>query len=1120
MAEETGGLTHQDEKDYLEGRALLNGPAEDRERGKVTLSAVVDKADGTDLGRKARELLESVSQPLRPSRLDPLSEEFLHRWVNITSLTHPALAELLGELKENHAIRVRLRETIFADLSRWVNEKLPYIKDLRRAELQAVRNFIQVSEGSDFNDLPELAALRKAIFNIHYNHYAPRILDALNDWNLAEALGLIEEVGVAPGGFEEEMRRLQEQVDQVTQRKKAMMAALDGLPASEPTDWLSAKLLIQSLVPLQNILAADKLPPSWRGKAQEAFDLRVGLAEAFMKGRAARAVEILDLQDFWLKASDLNAQQVDARLTPVAHWFSSCLDHSILSLSREVRAAESPDALTERAAAVGAQIQSLPIALTGRLSALVQAMHETAEAWQLLRQGHQIEIPTNSNENLPRPTQLLQDVEIFRAVMERVEGAFSAIANPEAEPAGRNALLEAEKVAKGVLAQWPEHARGIELLHKAQHNLSVYALDEALREWRISDFFALLGTARNEEFYAQLANCRSELETLSGLAGRPDAQDWQTAAEWWQQWCAVSGALEKQSLPAVLTGLLAAEKARRLNRWLEILEAFKTRKASADVWQAAADSLDAAAELSSYQREFARRAAVERARRFIETGEFAEAETIVSSLDADHKDTRRLRMLVEIERARQRSIGDLARVLYDKWNAVRQYVERPFDVLLAAVEDAWVRADDDVLRLLRVVIDRALVHPQPDENRFAALQGWDLWLQLEDELSAPISTLAIKRLTDYLRAKEAQWSDTGLHERLRRLVEVWSRKEDYRTLTWAYQAFAKVSPEIMKGAEDPVIRLSARSDSLITNTLDTLRVSCEVVPAHLEQALREMEAEQAEWQQLDEFYIVWPGLGESPKPSPQFTSALNKVRVLADLATDLIHLHEVDLRNLENRNRLQEVMRRVKAHFDGFAFKDGLLAQVNRLYPLAYIGAQQEVIYQAADRCGGSQEDEFFELNLFRELAKEIREQAGVFEKNGAKGGAMWRIISEESCREVFARAGILRPLPNPPDLDRLAEIVDLLQDEDASLQDWLNSLLEEAPPLPEGGRLVKENHQDYLLRFPKNSPQSLKVYRQFERKVYPAKVKMVLQQCRNDLPEWVGRFLDEGIPKKGTLHV
>src|SRR5262249_16245365 len=155
--------------------------------------------------------------------------------------------------------------------------KLPYIKDLRKAELQAVRNFIQVSEGSDFNDLPELAALRKAIFNIHYNQYAPRIMDALNDWNLAEALRLIEEVGVAPGGFEEEMGRLQEEVDQVTQRKKAVMAALDGLPHSEPTDWLSAKLLIQSLVPLQNILSADKLPQSWRGKAQEALNLRVGL---------------------------------------------------------------------------------------------------------------------------------------------------------------------------------------------------------------------------------------------------------------------------------------------------------------------------------------------------------------------------------------------------------------------------------------------------------------------------------------------------------------------------------------------------------------------------------------------------------------------------------------------------------------------------------------------------------------------------------------------------------------------------------------------------------------------------------------------------------------------------
>src|SRR5262249_2057085 len=118
MAEETGGLTPHNEKNYLEGRALLNGPAEKRERGKGMLRDVADKANGTDLGRKARELLESVSQPLRPPRPDPLSEEFRHRWTNVTSLTHPALAELLGELKENHAIRVRLRETIFADLSR------------------------------------------------------------------------------------------------------------------------------------------------------------------------------------------------------------------------------------------------------------------------------------------------------------------------------------------------------------------------------------------------------------------------------------------------------------------------------------------------------------------------------------------------------------------------------------------------------------------------------------------------------------------------------------------------------------------------------------------------------------------------------------------------------------------------------------------------------------------------------------------------------------------------------------------------------------------------------------------------------------------------------------------
>lgn len=197
---------------------MLRGTGAERAEACATLRKIVEDNRGTPYAADALRLLEGCEGRNTVEPKDSELLEFSRRWEEIHGLTHVGLLKFLKDLSQKPAVAARLRSIIIRDLGGWLADEVPRV-DLHTPpdKLKALDRFIAtISELKTYaNDLEELKPLRGALFQIRLSEAGRRIRAALQVWFFDEAWAAFQTLSKPLVSFEDEVKRLQDEIYRV-----------------------------------------------------------------------------------------------------------------------------------------------------------------------------------------------------------------------------------------------------------------------------------------------------------------------------------------------------------------------------------------------------------------------------------------------------------------------------------------------------------------------------------------------------------------------------------------------------------------------------------------------------------------------------------------------------------------------------------------------------------------------------------------------------------------------------------------------------------------------------------------------------------------------------------------
>jgi hypothetical protein len=1117
---------------------MLQGadPAQ-REKALEIIRDIVSEADGTATAKEAREILEKQERPRREEERDPVLEAYSRRWSGVQGLTDPNIVRLLRELKGQPGVAVRLRSNAVRDIRKWIELVLPRIPDgLSRQEIDTLNGFVAEVSQIDAYRVDEIVPLRRSLFLLRYQELRQQIDEALDRWAMEEAWRLHAELTPAPEEFKADVLHIQKRIYQVEQLRQSVEESLAQLsrkmpetwPETWPATWLDLRMLVSSLGNSEGYLAGNRLPAGWRERVEEAIDGGTLAARAFLERQASLAVDPAGLREFQARHRELELAGIGDRLAASEDWFRNALNSIEKHARAEVAGAASVEELKAVARKLGERSDGLPEAVADRMRNLAGQVNVVAANWLGMIYGDEFDASTQ--EGLPAPEGFLKAAPEYRAQLDEINQASAAI-KADAAPAEED-YRESLRVAEKVLARREGHNSALKLKREAERGILCWRLDEALRGWRIEEFLAATQAERAEGVYRDLALNHAVLRELAELAGLEEFQGWRDAADWWTEWREKKKHLPQpeSDWPDSLKLAARRQEERRRDQWHGALASLIEADLAPEEAQQAAESLKRelqALSLQGYYQTLMRKAAVARAHRHIDDGQFEKAAAEIAALDEYHEETLRLRTRLNVEEARARSVGETADALFREWQNIARYLPNAHQVLLDTVRQAWETEEAESLKNLRMVLDRAVAGGGAGADQTPQLREWAEWLKVEQAIRAGQSLESVAQMADYLRRAEAR-DRPAYKQRLERLARFWRAGGNTVMLAWAYQAFNRFDPSLMPSPRDPVEDLIAEGAAIAKRSLDAMR-SLEAGGDPVESAgnsggarrLREevrrlsagLREHQGKWRELDNYLDLLHYEELRGKPSPDFIAVQQLSESLLKALDDLDGLRDADWRRDETLETFDAVRRTMMSQFGEFALQPGILARIDHWDPLTRLRFLEARLAEAAELCDSDSQIEIYEERHFANVRRWVGELIEVLTTTGADSWKMWQIASADYCELVYNKAGILMPGIQPPDLHELAKCVDRLMKEELEFKRKIEELSEQRPNVPARGSFDPQRHRDYLERFPKQPPGSRKVYRRFDRFAMGGPMQTILKQSRAYLPDWVRKYLDEGLP-------
>lgn len=1087
---------------------LRTSDVEQRTRACDGLQTIVEKWQGTTYGKRAKQLLEKNCRSGAPEQNPELSE-FVNRWVGIHKLTDVGLHDFLSELQSRPAIAARLRREVIKDLREWISAAVPNIGTQTPAEeINALNGFVNMISALEAYEaeMEEIKQLRTALFGVSYEKAEQKILAALRAWSFDEAWEALQQLSKPPASFEKDVARRQEEIYRADQIHREVRQLLDKLPQDAPQSWSDAASLIDYARGITRYMS-DAVPEAWRQSLETARQMSVGAVAGFLERSAGRVSDFHELREFQAAYETLKVGEIVADVPLRREWLQNALDLLAQNVGGEIERADSPEALDVICLGLINERAGLPDIVVEVMNAFRRQSEEISVCWKTIRTGGDFPDPMPSRP--PLPEAFMRAIEFFDERLRRVKEAFEKLEVVDEADAGQ-AYAEAAATADEILKELGNHTLALELKEKSERKITLQQINEAVAEYRIERLLELCRPYREDPVCGYYVAHERQLRALRELIMEKPFSGSHEAEGWWQLWrvrCENIG----PDTPEALNRMILREQENRTDQWHSLLARLIAEPLPPEKCEEIAASLKGEMQrldLKWRLTGFLQKASIGYAERFIKSKNWQRAEEKIAELDEDHESTRRLKTLLAVERARETGVVALSHVLKRDWSQISSYLEEEAHAILSqAVAEAWERGEKETLANLRMVVSRILATGNVPPEFLKEFARWEEWLSLEGDVYGGGGMACVKKLVSYLETRSPH--DTLLGKQLERLVDYWQERKDAVMLTWAYEAFRDcVAMPSNRSVED----LKEQKLRLAVGYEERLRSDPQLELIDIKAMQRELKKTEDEWDKLTDYLNELPHVVTGVKLPTRYYEIRELISQLIELWTTLDQLKSADFRQEVEREKLDACGRILASRFGGVALQKKLFEQERRLEPLRQVTFLQNRIMEAASACG---DEEMWDANgVFGELTRRLRDMINLFRQTGFEGGVLWNLISNEYCITVHARAGSLLPRPSPPDLSELAAQFAKLESEEGTLKQNWRELLNRKPIVPSRSSFDAESYLDYLELFPKDPPHSRRGYLQFKRSFAISEpMPTILAQSRRYLPEWLCKYLDEGIP-------
>lgn len=1101
-------LMDKTQEDIIHFELMLRGTPEQRMQACQGLRVIVENWQGTPYGKKAKQILDNNNKQDAVEEKDPELSRFTNRWIGIHKLTDVDLPIFLRELQAKPAIAARLRREVIGDLREWISASLPSIgPQTPPEEVKALDRFSAIPALKNYEaELNELKQLRHELFQLRYQKVTPRIKAALAAWSFDEAWKAMEELSNPPASFEKSVSQFQDQIYQADQKRQEVYELLDKLPQDGPSAWDEAAQLVNYAREVSSYLN-DEVSEAWLKRLRAAKQRSLAEVTVFLEKQAGKALEFSELRSFQTAYKDLQAGD-DADISLRKEWFKNALDLFTQNVANDTAAADSPEALDVIRLGLVNDRAGLPDILVAELNEWEIRIGEISASWKAIRIGDGF--PAGMPTRGLLPDAFIKTVEIARERLDYIKDAFALLESSEG-PETLGVYLEAARTAVRILQEHRDHTLALKLKENAERKIDHYKINNAIAEWQIDRLLELCRPLKQDPVCSYYLANDEALRSLHELVSAPLFTGSRESQAWWQLWRARVDRLPAQ-LPDALRAALAREEDIRADQWHAVLATLsETPLFPEDCEQVAASLKDELTRLDLKWRQtsFLHKATIGYAERFIRSKQWPQAQEKIAELDQDNESIRRLQTLLAVERARETGVVKLSQVLKSNWSHISLYLKQPAHAILAdAVAEAWEDQEEEALKSLRMVMSRVLATGDASAELLEEFTCWEEWLTLEGYVRSVGGLASVKKLVVFLNTQAPP--NELLSKRLQRLIDCWQGQKDKVMLAWAYEAFQDY---IAVPVQRPLAALSEQNSQLATGVESALHCDDQLKLAGLKAKQGELKHAEDEWARLTDYLNELPRTLADTKLAPRFYEVRDLLSLLIETWETLDKLKHADLRLPSERESLDACRRILNGKFAGVAFQQKLLDLEQQLEPLTNLNFLQTRIVTAAAKCGS--DDEWDQKGLFAELVKCLRDMIDVFRQLGAEGGTLWRLISAEYCITVHARAGSLLPKPSPPDLSSLAQQFAELETEEQKLVRVWQELRKRTPIVPSRSQFEPESYLEFLGLFPKEPPHSRRGYMQFKRNFAMTEpIPTILAQSRRYLPEWLCKYLDEGIPQ------
>lgn len=1085
----------------------------------------------------------------------------------------------LTNSKRVELARASLRHEVIAELKQWIKKETEETA-LQQDEQDWITERVKaVHEHPDFENVlnQELKAWQQALFNKKYQQQKNKIQAVLANWLIDKAWHLFN--ALPPTELQDEVATLKQEITEVDHDVRVLNRRLEQFKEIPPKPfqkggmtWAEMRRLVEQKPALQQFQPQSHypIPTDKQQQIQECLARFSAYVSTFLANEAQKCRDLQDIREFWKQClktdtfapSDSIRQEETDTIAPSdsirqeassdsirqeeassdsfrqVPWFNDVVEAHKKENDNVIRLASTAEELDNIGLRLQNESECLPPSIEAGLKLRALAVFELAEIWRTVITGENFSILEKDLVAIPEAFQ--NDISRYQTIWEQLDNISQRLHPATDYPTAEDFQWATGQLTE-ILKNYPTHKRALRLQAEVAQSSQQHRFDVALQKWDIVGFLTDCqhtnpdGAVRH---YLKLAEYEKELYQLNQLAKAEKFSNMSDAKAWWTTWKSAIQILSPKAaeLPATFWDQVEAVEEQRRAEWFKLSETLlaDTQATAADYHKAASTISicldDPVAYFRQYYNEFTRKAYFKETEGYINANNWQAAQQSLAQFKQSggtEEEGQRLTILLDIRQKQAENPSALANRLWDNWRYVHRYLapEDISDLLYVAIKENWRNYADERLSKLETLASRLA-----SEQMSEPLRWWIEWLEIEKQLEIlPNAALpkgginAIERLAKFVLAPNQGKVAAELRKPLERLAKSWQRVHKSSAtrkilpFIWLYQSSEHIQPPLISDATDPLTQFTQQSEQSVAQIEANLKNATMLSETKLLTALDEVKSVLEQWQTLEDYFESLPyQTSHHPVKPALFNDVQNRIDKLLSVQRELVYLEEADIRQFNNKKKLEGSRYYLSTQLQHFGVQPDLLKRVEELLSLKDIHHEYKNFERAGFRCGSCASNDLDTPHLFEKMGNHLKAVMAVFEKANVVERGMWRYLSQECDDFVRQEAGVLVAPSATPDLRELLTLLQTLEEEESSFRNNIWEVGRAAPDVPTGGTLdcTRPLYQPFFNKFPSQAPRTRRGYCLFERVVKVEPCYTILLQCQEQVPGWVRDFLERGVPE------